>query len=258
MKSRLSKREHTEKEHFDMVAEQYDKNYRYFSPFTKYKILKKARDFSTLIKSENDEKSLKMLDVGCGTGEYTQRVAKLFPKSKIIGLDISKNILEVAKKKCKGKRNVSFVLKSAYNTDFKENSFDIIYGFYVLHHLDIEKFRREALRILKPGGLLFFYEPNILNPIVFLIKTNKYLKKKVGDSPEEWAINPLTVKNQLPGFKLLNLSTTEFVWPVPFLSTKVLKSMDRITDGLKILPFIKYLGGSVRIFMQKNNETKII
>lgn len=251
MAVKFSKRELSEKEHFDRVAEQYDKNYQYSYPFTRYKISKKAKDFSYLIKAKKNAKALEMLEVGCGTGEYTKIVATSFPKSKIIGLDISKNVLELAKRKCRGKKNVSFTSKSVYDTNFKNNSFDVIYGFYVLHHFNIKKFKKEASRILKPGGLLFFYEPNILNPIVFLIKTNPYLKKKIGDSPKEWAINPLKIKNQLLGFKLLSLSTTEFIWPASFLSTKSLVTIDRISNKFKFLPLIKYLGGSVKIFMQK-------
>ena len=197
------------------------------------------------------KKDIKLLEIGCGTGEYTKKVAEKLPQADISALDISKNIVQLAKKKCKGCKNVSFKVGSAYNTGYKDSSFDVIFGFYVLHHLEIPKFRKEMDRVLKPGGIIFFYEPNILNPIVFLIKSNKILKRMVGDSPYEWAINPLKIREYFPSLKIEEIFQSEFVWPMSFISTGVLKFLDRATSSLSYVPIIKYLGGSVAVLARK-------
>lgn len=249
--NKLSKIEISEKEYFNKIAEKYDKNYHYLEPFTKYKIFKKASEFARLVGGYTNTDGLRMLEVGCGTGEYTRRVAKLFPKSKITGLDISKQTVSIAKMKCKRNKNVSFVVKSVYDTGFPKESFDVVFGFYVLHHLSIPKLRKEMFRILKSGGAAFFYEPNLINPAVYLIKSNKYLKEKVGDSPYEWAINPLTIEKNLPGFKMIKVATSEYILPLSIIPLKIITFIDTITDYLKYIPFVKHLGGSVYIFMMK-------
>lgn len=249
---RLSKKELNERKHFDTLAEGYDYNYQYNKPLTKYKIDKKSNEFIRIVRQHLRRENLKVLEFGCGTGEYTRHLAKRMPKSKIIGLDISKEIIKIAKKKCSAYSNTSFVVQSAYDTRFKRESFDAICGFYVLHHLDIKKVGKEITRILKPGGILFFYEPNIINPVVYLIKSSKKLKHMVGDSPDEWAINPLTIKTHLPSFDILEISQSEFVWPLKFIPISIFKIADNITSYFRYFPLIKYLGGSVRILAKKN------
>lgn len=249
--NKLTKVEISEKEYFNKIANKYDKNYHYLEPFTKYKINKKALEFVRLINGYTKSDGLHMLEVGCGTGEYTRRIAKLFPKSKITGLDISEHVVSVARIKCKRNKNVSFVVKSAYHTGFAKESFDVIFGFYVLHHLSIPKFRKEMFRVLKSGGVAFFYEPNLINPAVYLIKSNKYLKKKAGDSIYEWAVNPLTIEKNLTSFKMIKVATSEYILPLRIIPLKIMIIVDTITDYLKHIPFIKYFGGSVYIFMTK-------
>jgi len=251
MKKTFSSREKNEKSHFDRHARDYDNNYRYFEPFTQYKINKKFEEFANFIKSKFGSNSITILEIGCGTGEYTVKIAKKFPKAKIIGLDISPEILEVAKEKCKNCKNVKFISQTAYDTQFAKNSFDVIVGFYILHHINIPKFSKEAFRILKPTGVMFFYEPNILNPIVYLIKSNKYVKEMIGDTPDEWAVNPFKVKGDFRDFKLIKISTSEFVLPIKLLPLKSMIALDLVLSYFKQVPIVKYLGGSVQVFLSK-------
>lgn len=251
MKLGIAEREFSEKLHFDHNATNYDKNYRYGDIFTRFKIAKKTTEFARQIGKFVGDKSVSMLEVGCGTGEYTSRICNLFPQSKIVAIDISDKILQVAKKKCKNCRNLELLVGSVYSTKFRNNSFDVVYGFYILHHLDIDPFTKELRRILKPGGLAFFYEPNIINPAVFLVKSNGYLKRMVGDSEAEWGVNPLAIRGQFKDFTTLNISFSEFILPMKVIPPHLLEALDKITDCIKYLPIFKYLGGSVGIFLQK-------
>jgi len=252
--NKLSQRELKEKIFFDSVAKKYDKNYGYNLPFTKYKISKKIDKFISLIEKFSYLKKadkLNLLEVGCGTGEYTWRVAKKLKTDRILGLDISKNVLDLAKIKCNKYKNVSFTRQSIYKTTFKNNTFDVIYCFYTLHHVDNRKFFEEISRILKPGGLLFVCEPNILNPLVFLIKSNKFIKKIVGDSPNEWGVNPLIVNRYSSDLKMLDINYSEYIIPVLFLPDKFLKIIDKITNLVSHIPIFKMLGGSIQILFIK-------
>ncbi len=243
--------ERKEKEHFDKIAKIYDQNYGYNEAFTKHKIHKKAGYLLRLLKKYNLSKKTNILEVGCGTGAYTAEVAKKLNGLQVTAIDISSGIIKVAKDKTKGLKNIKYAIKSIYNTGLRSRSVDVVFGFYVLHHLEINKAIREIDRILKPGGLVFFCEPNILNPLVYLIKSNKHLKQKVGDSPEEWAINPLKVREYFSKFEVLDILTSEFIIPVKFLPYKWILRIDNFTRHFTDIPIIKYLGGSVQIFARK-------
>lgn len=106
--------------------------------------------------------------------------------------------------------------------------------------------------MLKKEGYVYFCEPNLLNPIVYLIKSNKILKKMAGDSPDEWAINPLTIRKDLKGFKEISISMSEFIIPLKILSYKLKVDIDRVFDHLNGVPLLRYLGGTVRILFKKN------
>lgn len=251
MNKTLTGKEIRERKHFDLYANKYDQNYDYSSLFTKYKINKKVDDFIEIITRLHSNKDIKILELGCGTGEYTRLVAKRFPNLKIIGIDISSKILQVARQKCKGLKNVDFETTSAYDTKFRKGQFDVIFGYYILHHLEYKKLIPELNRILKKNGYLYFYEPNIINPAVYMIKSSKTIKKFVGDSEDEWAINPLTVEKNFRGFQVIDIKISEYITPLKMLPFNLLKKLDKVSSYLSYVPMVRYLGGSVRILLRK-------
>lgn len=239
-------------DHFDKYSSNYDSNYHYNDPFTKYKITKKVSEIVKNIKAYQEKEKINILEIGCGTGEYTKHLARLMPNARIVGLDISAKILNIAKDKCNQYKNVSFVSSSAYDSGFKSNNFDVVVGFYVLHHLKINKVKSEIDKVLKRGGLVLFYEPNILNPFVYLVKSNKYFKKRAGDSKDEWAINPLNIEKDFKGYKVVKNITTEFLPPVSFLSLNTLKKLDKTLSLFSYIPIFRLFGGSVEVVLSKN------
>ena len=61
-------------------------------------------------------------------------------------------------------------LMDANNLTFEDESFDIVFGGAILHHLDIEKSIGHIHRVLKPGGKLVFLEPLNMNPLYKLYR----------------------------------------------------------------------------------------
>lgn len=253
MKNKFSKNEEWERAHFNKIAKEYESKYGYSDEFTKYKINKKVERFINSVKSSqfNIKKSIKVFEIGCGTATYTYAYAKKYPTLDVLASDISEEMITLSKSNNKLK-NVKFIVKSAYATGLANESVDVVTGFYILHHIDQKKVKKEILRILKPGGMVYFYEPNILNPIVFLIKSNKIIKKLIGDSSEEWAINPLRVPNDWKEFKVVYNRTSEFVWPFSFLPYSFKLFLDKISGAvLGKIPFLNLIGGSVEICLVK-------
>ncbi len=96
-----------------------------------------------------------ILDAGCGTGELLLRFSAQWPEATIIGLDLSRPMLKVARQKEYGAASVSLVEQSVYDLPFKDEAFDLITNTISSHfYLDFDQALSEFSRVLKPGGRL--------------------------------------------------------------------------------------------------------
>jgi len=97
-----------------------------------------------------------ILDVGCGTGEFTARIARLFPAARTIGVDIVDAHLERARERCKafGDR-VTFQHADAFELPFADGTFDLVACRHMLQAIpDAPRVLAQLVRVLKPGGRL--------------------------------------------------------------------------------------------------------
>jgi ubiquinone/menaquinone biosynthesis C-methylase UbiE len=94
-----------------------------------------------------------VLDVGCGTGEFERLVLSEHPAQRMVGVDLSVKMLEIAQQKCQAYPNVAFCNASASALPFPDHSFDIVVSASALHYFDQpEVSLGEMRRVLKPGG----------------------------------------------------------------------------------------------------------
>ena len=119
-----------------------------------------ARRVKMLTSHLHQEQSV--LELGCGTGYFTRELA--VTGAQITAIDISSELLEVAQQKCSS-GNVQFEVGNAYAMTFPDETFDSVVGSSVLHHLELEAALKEIQRVLKPGGSIYFTEPNMLEDI---------------------------------------------------------------------------------------------
>jgi ubiquinone/menaquinone biosynthesis C-methylase UbiE len=109
-----------------------------------------------------------VLDYGCGPGYLTKYLVEGGAKS-VTGIDVSDGEIEQARVKAEenGIADRSrFLVADAHATDFPDDSFDLIVGAAILHHLELRKALLEIRRILRPGGEAIFLEPMVHNPIL--------------------------------------------------------------------------------------------
>ena len=86
---------------------------------------------------------------------------------KVVGIDISEEAINQVIKKMKAKNlEGDFFVRNAEETGFNENSFDVVVGSGIIHHLDCNKTYFELSGILKKDGRAIFIEPLGHNPII--------------------------------------------------------------------------------------------
>ena len=97
------------------------------------------------------------LDLACGTGILTRMIATKFTNAKIVGIDITKSYLKMAKTNSKNTTNISFILQDAesLNLDMK---FDCIVSSYIPKYCDAEILIQRCFNHLKPGGKIILHD----------------------------------------------------------------------------------------------------
>ncbi|MBS4194502.1 demethylmenaquinone methyltransferase [Lederbergia citri] len=97
------------------------------------------------------------LDLCCGTGDWTIGLARAVGiEGKVIGLDFSHNMLQVAKQKKETEQldQIEFIQGNAMELPFEDNTFDYVtIGFGLRNVPDYMQVLKEMNRVLKPGGM---------------------------------------------------------------------------------------------------------
>jgi len=159
---------------FDNIAPYYDFLNRLLT--LRIDVLWRKKAIKSLIESQPK----RILDVATGTADVAIMMAKQLEVDEIIGMDISKEMLEVGRKKIL-KRDLSDKIKLEHgdseNLPYEDNSFDAAtVAFGVRNFEDLKKGLGEMKRVIKPGGQLVVLE--FSKPTMFPFKQgfNFYFK----------------------------------------------------------------------------------
>jgi len=118
------------------------------------------RHFLSFINIEGDEN---ILDFGSGSGNLAKCVLKKIDKQASLScLDPSKYWLKLAKNRLKAYAGVNFINQDIRKAEIKDNKFDIIYIYYVIHDIDPQE-RQEIIDVLadklKENAKIYLEEP---------------------------------------------------------------------------------------------------
>jgi len=100
--------------------------------------------------------ALSILDVGCGTGEITTRLADLYPEATLVGVDLISDHLTVARRRSAafGPR-VTYREADAFAMPFADGTFDLVVCRHMLQAVPRpDEAIAEMVRVLRPGGTL--------------------------------------------------------------------------------------------------------
>jgi ubiquinone/menaquinone biosynthesis C-methylase UbiE len=109
------------------------------------------------------QSSLSLLDVGTGTGRYTQAVLHELPREgarrpRVVAVDATREMLgALAAHLPFDIASVQRVIGRAEDLPFAAAAFDALLSFNALHHFDLPAFLREAARVVRPSGTLLLY-----------------------------------------------------------------------------------------------------
>lgn len=127
-----------------------------------------SRFYVDLIKKIKVNDGDRILDVGCGTGTILNYISKR-KQMHGFGIDESESMLIKAREK---KTGCTFLTGDAGNLPFEAASMDVITACMAYHHFpDQNKFRKEAMRVLKPGGYLYICDPRLPLPVRGFLNT---------------------------------------------------------------------------------------
>ncbi len=246
--NKFSERAKNERDFFDRLATKHDLHY-FWGWKTKVGQYRHDRRAELITQYVKLNRKIKVLELGCFVGELTHKLAS--SGAKIYGIDISAKAIALAKDRFKLK-NIFFSVDNIEKSRLKSNFFDAVTGNGILHHIDLDCGLLEIKRLLKKGGQVIFFEPNLLNPEIFLERKVSFFRKISNSSPDETAFIRWSLKRKVEaaGFVKVKVEPFDFMYPAfPSYFIPVLKIIDSV---LVKLPLIREFSGSLIVTGEKS------
>jgi SAM-dependent methyltransferase len=102
----------------------------------------------------------RILDIGTSSGHFTLMLQEVFPQAEIWGVDLSRRMLEHARRAANAKGYAwKLFVRPGEDTGFPDQHFDLVASYILLHEIPAPVIRtvfEEAFRMLTPGGDLMF------------------------------------------------------------------------------------------------------
>lgn len=146
----------------------------------------------------NKSQEYYFIELGCGGGSFLPYLQKKFKNLKIFGIEKSTIGCILAQENLGGIKSPSSIVQGDINNSpLIPEKFDIVFSFGLIEHFDSpDKIISKHYEILKQGGLLLIYIPNLLG------LQGKFLKSKLWKSSE---VNKENKKGWIWGMKIINI-----------------------------------------------------
>lgn len=206
--------------------------------------IRAARRAEFLIRAAGLAPGVRCLELGCGTGEFTERL--LASGCDLVGVDLSEETAAIARARVGDRaRVVVGNLETGEGLDAL-GEVDAIVGVSVLHHVDLDATFAHTFPLLRAGGSFAFSEPNMANPQVWAERNVEPVRRLRHVTPHETAfrVDELRRRFEAAGFAVEVCEPFEFLHPsTPSWLVPAALSLER---GLEATP-LRRIAGSLRI-----------
>ncbi|HVG28258.1 MAG TPA: class I SAM-dependent methyltransferase [Pyrinomonadaceae bacterium] len=96
------------------------------------------------------ERCRQVLEIGCGTGEFSRLLAGR--AERVLAIDLSPQMIRIARERSRPYPNIEFITGDVMTYRLPDDQFDCIATLTTLHHLPVETMLRKIRKALKPGG----------------------------------------------------------------------------------------------------------
>ncbi len=203
---------------------------------------KKARYVAAMIAPDREACSPSILEVGCGTGLLTARLAELLPQAMITATDALPAMIEQARLRLARFANVRLAQYDAEEELPTGQRFDVVCGCDIIHHIDDPvRGMRHWLKAMNPGGRLAFFETNGINPVLYLHSCSK---------PEEARLilsRPRNLRRWLGEAGWQEIRVDYAAIHLPNGPPPAWRLLDRIEDLMHKVPPLRLLAGGLLI-----------
>ena len=161
-----------------------------------------------------------LLDLGCGTGLELDEIFKRFPDLSVVGIDLTKAMLDKLHEKHRDK-DMKLICADYFEVGFGEGIFDAAVSFQTMHHFEKNKkveLYRKIHRALKPAGVYIECDYMVENQEEEddLFAFSNKIRRQLGLPDDEYYHfdTPCTIDNQIKMFREAGFATAEMVWRV--------------------------------------------
>lgn len=189
-----------------------------------------------------------VLELGCGVGAFTRPLLKTAPGWRLFACDLSEQAVRQSASHAPDARHL---VADVTKLPLLDNSLDAVVGVSVLHHVPLEPALSCAFRALKPGGLFWFSEPNMLNPQVALEKNVKLVARMLNESPDETAFVRWRMARSLKHAGFSEVSVIPFDFLHPWIPSSLIPTASSLSRVLEKIPLLCDIAGSLLIQAKK-------
>ena len=159
-----------------------------------------------------------LLDLGCGTGLELEEIFSLFPRMKVVGIDLTESMLGKLREKFPNK-DVELICGDYFEVPFGEKAFDCVVSFQTMHHFTKDKklsLYKKLWDSLKVGGVYIECDYMVLTQEEedHWFSENDRLRKEQGIVGDEFYHydTPCTIDNQIDLLKKAGFDSVEQVF----------------------------------------------
>lgn len=204
-----------------------------------------------------DLRGKRVLDLGCGDGWFSIILAKR--GAIVTAFDVAVEAVRTARDRSRANQvtdRAGYTVASAYVLPFRDETFDLVSGMAILHHVsDKTRIAGELRRVLRPGGRAVFMEPLGDSLLFERLRRLVPVPSEAQDDPDQWATQ----------FKHAELSFFRPAFEVTWQDFHLLSRLDRVVTSpraravlgqldrrlLQVLPPLRRFARSIVVDLRK-------